>query len=61
MLIYANYMQIAHHLCKYAKMWFWSVLASFKQAQSGSNIRKVHTPQAGHLKLIFKNLYVAFF
>ncbi len=26
-------MQIAHYVCKYAKMWFWSVSASFKQAQ----------------------------
>ncbi len=25
-------MQIAHYVCKYAKMWFWSVSASFKQA-----------------------------
>ncbi len=33
MQIYANYMQIAHYVCNYAKMWFWSVSASFKQAQ----------------------------
>ncbi len=24
MVIYANYMQIAHYACKYAKMCFWS-------------------------------------
>ena len=52
-------MQTADYVCKCAKMWFWSVSASFKQAQShpaepdsyDAKIAKICNKKSGHFGL----------